>query len=484
MTEKIATQLESRTQLALKLSEPEVVPDAPWGDDVLGRKDIASRLTKLIQNQKEPFVISIDGGWGTGKTFLLKRWQASLKDQGVEAIYFNAWEDDFCDDPLLAILGQMSEHFKGNSDLERLAKSVAGVAIPLLKRNVISVLEKHTGLVLEPNNEGQSERDLLAEYLDHRATKDRLKKDLGKLASAVLVETGHPLVFIVDELDRCRPTFAIELLERVKHVFDVPNLVFVFGVNRDELCSALQSVYGRIDATVYLRRFFDMDFLLPDADSASFCRMLMARYELGEYFKRLDKESNFVTHANDFQLLSGRLPNYWGCLGLSLRDMDYCVRMIALAGKNLGPQRGMFPWLLGFLVALKLESPTLYRRFIQGDCYASEAMNNVDRTVYSTDPGRGIARTLDIIEAHLYRAESKDSYASGSSSALGQLTLLAQGIQLTHPEYLSERTRKSDKERVQELLKYANAETMIEIWDDTIDYVAQLIDLHRPIEKS
>ena len=265
------------------------MPNDPWGDDVLGRREIAARLTKLIQHQSEPFVVSIDGGWGTGKTFLLKRWQASLEKQGFKAIYFNAWEDDFCDDPLLAILGQMSEHFKDNSDLERLAKSVASVAIPLLKRNVISVLEKQTGLVLELNNEGQAERDLLAEYLDHRATKDGLKKDLCKLASAVLMKTGHPLVFIVDELDRCRPTFAIELLERVKHVFDVPNIVFVFGINRKELCSALQSIYGDIDVTVYLRRFFDMEFSLPEVNKEAFCRNWMGRFGLWSSFSRLIK---------------------------------------------------------------------------------------------------------------------------------------------------------------------------------------------------
>ena len=83
------------------------------------------------------------------------------------------------------------------------------------------------------------------------------------------------MVFIIDELDRCRPTFAIELLERVKHIFDVPNLVFAFGINRDELCSSLQSIYGNIDADVYLRRFFDMEFTLPQTQTQrSFARYL------------------------------------------------------------------------------------------------------------------------------------------------------------------------------------------------------------------
>ena len=94
------------------------------------------------------------------------------------------------------------------------------------------------------------------------------------MSAAVNDATGRPMVFIIDELDRCRPTFAIELLERVKHIFDVPNMVFAFGINRDELCSSLQSIYGNIDADVYLRRFFDMEFTLPQADSEKFARSI------------------------------------------------------------------------------------------------------------------------------------------------------------------------------------------------------------------
>ncbi len=81
-----------------------------------------------------------------------------------------------------------------------------------------------------------------------------LRETQRSLASDVREETGHPLVFIIDELDRCQPTIAIALLERVKHICDVPDVVFVFGVNRLELTRSVQSVYGAIDAGTYLRR--------------------------------------------------------------------------------------------------------------------------------------------------------------------------------------------------------------------------------------
>ena len=89
---------------ALKVDEPKVNAENPWGDDVLDRERIARRLSDIVRGQEAPFVISLDGRWGTGKTFLLRRWQQDLENDGWQAIYYNAWEDDFNDDPLLAIV--------------------------------------------------------------------------------------------------------------------------------------------------------------------------------------------------------------------------------------------------------------------------------------------------------------------------------------------------------------------------------------------
>ena len=235
---------------ALKIVEPEVNPNDPWCDDVLERKEIADRLTSIVRGQEAPFVISVDGRWGTGKTFLLKRWAQELQNQGFEAIYFNAWEDDFNDDPLLAIVGQLSEHFNEGVP-DEIARTVAHATLNI-------VVKRLTGLKID---ELTPER-LLDDYKGQGETKRAVKEQLSQLGYRVRDDTGQPLVFIIDELDRCRPTFAIELLERVKHIFDVPNIVFVFGINRGELVKSLESVYGEIDAGTYLRRFFDMEFAL------------------------------------------------------------------------------------------------------------------------------------------------------------------------------------------------------------------------------
>ena len=124
--------LESQKTVTLKLSEPAVDSANPWSDDLLTRQDIATRLTNLVATQAPPLSISLHGQWGTGKTFLLRRWQKALELDGYQAIYFNAWEDDFCDDPLLAMIGHLAGHFEENK-FKELARRVAEIALPLIK---------------------------------------------------------------------------------------------------------------------------------------------------------------------------------------------------------------------------------------------------------------------------------------------------------------------------------------------------------------
>ena len=226
----------AKKDILLKILEKGVAGENPWNDDKLNRKKISDILTGLVQNQKEPFVISLNGDWGTGKTFFLKRWDQELKNQGFESIYFNAWEDDFCDDPFVAIIGQLSDLF-GPDYKEKLIKA----AIPLMKQFFFDVLKNKTGIDASKLTES-TQTNVFKQYSDQRDTKKDLKKYLGKIAGKLADASGKPLVFIIDELDRCRPTFAIELLERIKHIFDIPNMVFVLGINREQLGRSIKSV--------------------------------------------------------------------------------------------------------------------------------------------------------------------------------------------------------------------------------------------------
>ena len=417
----------------LKVVEAEIDPESPWVDDVLERKEVADRLTRIVEGQEVPFVISVDGRWGTGKTFLLKRWAQDLRNQDPkwQAIYYNAWEDDFANDPLLAIIAQFSEHV-GPSLKERAGKLVK-VAGPLLSYGVSLAALLGAGVPVPPLPTGTpSPKERLDAYLEKQAAKNELKVLLRELAAEVRDETGQPLVFIIDELDRCRPTFAIELLERVKHIFDVDNIVFVFGINRSELLKSLQSVYGEIDAGVYLRRFFDMEFTIPEPDPNRFCLHLLNRYRMDRFFSELAEQS-FNSYQSQLNSIAWGLPALVGYMGLSLRDMDYCIRLLALATRDMKPRQGVYPMLLIPLVAVKIGNPDLYRRFTQGGARGAGLIDYFNEC----HAARDTALSRDADQESLVCMEAAVYCADNAKNALGQLDGLLNGVKAEPPLYVS-----------------------------------------------
>ena len=467
--EQLGTE-DFRKELLLKLPESEIVSKDPWSDDALNRFEVANALTDIIHHQSDSLVVSLNGQWGTGKTFLLKRWQKKLEEEGFHAIYFNAWEDDFCDDPLVAIIGQLSEFLEKEEVLKEYAPKIKKALNPLLIRTLESVTKKFTGVDLSAFQEQFADNALKA-YSLQRSNKDRLKAQLESMSTKVVEKTGRPLVFIIDELDRCRPTFSIELLERVKHIFDVPGMVFVFGVNRNELCSSIKSIYGEIDADVYLRRFFDMEFLLPEANSENFCRHLIERYKLKEFFNSV--------HNKDFKLFDYYFPRFCSRLDLSLRDIDHCIRSLAFVGRHIKIRYFMYPPLLSVLIILRLKNQALYQGFIKGDHRGSEVMDYIDELVFDEELDSDMNDYLDLIEAGLYLTQAQGEIF------VAQLRLIWKEEPLTHPEYLeylSERSKKLGEEKLKKLLQiiersYQDHSYRNLVTRSTIGYLSGLIEL-------
>ena len=464
---------------ALKIVEPEVDAGNPWVDDKLDRKEIADRLTSIVRGQKEPFVISLDGRWGTGKTFLLKRWQQDLENQGWQAIYYNAWEDDFAGDPLISVTGQLSEHFKKGA-LWAKARKLGGLVAPFVQPVASAASIATTGVPV-PNirRSKQAPPNDLADYLEKRAAKDDLKKHLAELAGDVREATGQPLVFIIDELDRCRPTFAIELLERVKHIFDVPNIVFVFGINRGELVKAVESVYGKIDAGTYLRRFFDMEFVLPDADPRRFCTHLLSQYRLPELFRRLGTSVG-TSRSSEIEAIAESFPVLLGKMGLSLRDIDYCCRLLSLAAMDLPARYPLQVRLFLVLVALKVKQPALYRRFVERSTRGADVIDYLNGL---TPAGVGVpeseqgwaADQLERMQAAIYAADDAEAVAR-------QFERLRKGSTPNRPEYLSQEHARlgpddsASMTRIsREIERYAEESRT---YGSSLGYHAELVDLY------
>ena len=342
--------------------------------------------------------------------------------------------------------------FLERKKLQELSAKIKEAAKSLLIQGAMSTLHKVSGVNLDEILKQFADK-ALDEYSQQGEKKNELKAALQELSGGVKTDTKPPLVFIIDELDRCRPTFAIELLERVKHIFDIPDMVFVLGINRNELCSSIRSVYGEIDADTYLRRFFDMEFLLPDIDSKAFCRFLIGQYQLEQFFTRLSERTGYTDYYHGFEQFSEFFPALCGYFSLSLRDIDYCIRLIVFIGKNATENTYLFQPLLPLLIILRLKNKSLYQEYIRGDWTGSEVMNYIDKLVLPESRGRELEEIFNKLEIDLYLVNrAKIENDNKSIVALERLhENLKKGEETTHTPYLSERTQKSDINRIEEL---------------------------------
>ncbi len=470
------------TNWSLKLQDTVVSYEEPWEDDALEREKTARALTNLINNEPNPLVISLSGNWGTGKTFLLKRWQVDLEKEGFKTIYFNAWEDDFCDEPFIAMIGQLEDFLRKNK-FSNIGSKIVKIAGSLVKQSILSILYQKTGIKIEL--ESLSDQ-FIAEYKKQRETKEKLKKALKAMSTVIVEKTNHPLIFIIDELDRCRPTFAIELLERVKHIFDVPNMFFVFGINRSELCSSIRSIYGEIDTMVYMRRFFDMEFFLPTPNAKSFCEYAMGKYQLEDLFKELSKQYEHEIHHNEYRTFKEYFSTFCSPFDLSLRDLDYCIRSILFVGKSIDAGHRMFPFLVSALIILRLKKRSLYLEFVQGKCLGKDIVDYFDEIHVSEEPYDQFNKFVDILEVELYSTKNdKGKPKQQLSQLINNLTMqedvgknLLENPQLF--ENLSKRTQqKSDFERVQKLCTLMTSQDHVERSFEpiSVQYLFSLIEL-------
>ena len=153
-----------------------------------------------------------------------------------------------------------------------------------------------------------------------------------------------------------------------------------------------------------------MEFVLPEADPGAFCSHLAARLGLGRFFSNLRPDPNWYFAAGGEALVAVVL----GHMGLSLRDMDYCLRLLAIAARDTKDDDAIFPELFVLLVATKIENPGLYRRFAEGDATAVDLINNLNQARTPLPPddpdeARSERSLLNWVEAAAYNAADPEA---------------------------------------------------------------------------
>lgn len=369
----------------IKNEQPIYDLDSPWIDDCLGRKALAPYLTNIVKDADGPLVIAVNGTWGSGKSYFLNNWCLDVQRchkwaNGISpVIYFNAWESDFCHSPLLAIIGQLYLHFEKipkwiksqkAAKLKDKRPTAANAKTLMAIVTQVSNCAKHcTGIDSEQfySDIGRNGPKLVKAYKKESEEREKLIGFLRQLGDYVARAYNHPLVVIVDELDRCRPSFAVETLERIKHIFSVPHTVFVLGIDRQQLGETIQSIYGNIDVNRYLQRFIDVDFGFPEVDTRAFIDSLMQKYNIYEFFA---DATDMV--QNNFSCFNQVYHSLCQFHNLALRDIETSIKLFTCVIRTYDKKSPMHPYLLAMMIVLKLKNLDLYDAYVRRAATANE----------------------------------------------------------------------------------------------------------------
>ncbi|PRA24998.1 KAP family P-loop NTPase fold protein [Pseudomonas poae] len=250
--------------------------------DIFGRKALGEAISTLLESTDENLTIGIDGQWGEGKSTFALMLSAHLNNyKEIPTVYFDSFKNDFQKDAFLAIASELQEIFESNTlapraefrtSIIKASKAMARGAIRIAVKTATAGILDDT--VLDNLGTSDSAGDeisdgidkILASKLDEAKT-DKLSLENFKTVLEKNIETlgqGKPVVFILDELDRCRPDFCLELIEQIKHLFNVKNLKFLIITNRSQLHASINKRYGQnINPHLYLQKFMDLWIELP-----------------------------------------------------------------------------------------------------------------------------------------------------------------------------------------------------------------------------
>ena len=354
--------------------EIEIPAADPFKGDLLDRGEAADTLTHLVGNLKGPCVIAVDAAWGFGKTTFLRMWAQHLRNQGFPVVEFNAWETDFAEDPFLTLSTELTEGLQSNETnlagetIEKL-KGASQEVLRWVVPSAIRFAASQVPLVGSPLAEaaGSFAEERLSRHSEARTSIERFRGVLQDMAAELSeANDNRPLMVMIDELDRCRPSYAVELLEVAKHLFSADRVVFVLAVNCDQLAHSVTALYGNdFDAEGYLRRFFDVDFQLPEPDRQAFIRAQFQATGIYDYFDRLPK--NLSYYSLDVERLEALLSLFFGASDLSLRTVGQAIHRLGLLYASL--RRDQYDCGLATTVALILRTmdTKLYYRFVAGE---------------------------------------------------------------------------------------------------------------------
>ncbi len=348
-----------------------------FDDDLLELSGLAKRLEKFIEVEHQfvhgSLVLALSSKFGSGKTTFLKMWKSSLesrdnKDGNPLVVSLNAWESDYYGDPLFAIISGLVKGLEDSGEraesLISAAKDVGWFATAIGGQ----IVRKFTGIdavaagdlaekkKAKRKGTGSVPSDTFSIYQGRKDAMNKLKESIKKFVAA----SEPRVLFLVDELDRCRPDYAISYLETIKHIFDMQGAVFILAADRQQLENSAKTAFGpNLDFEEYYRKFVHREITLPPISDSSYVKL--ASTYVGYYLERDGLRNCFM------KIESYRVENIVelvGALKLTPRQLQEVFRILGHALETSEGNKGRLLWCIGMgsiaMAAFKVGNPKIF----------------------------------------------------------------------------------------------------------------------------
>lgn len=318
-------------------------------EDRLDRKKLAKNFVSVLKSQKAN-VFSINGSWGSGKTWFLKFVEDECSEKEIPFVKFNVWENDYLNDPFSAIIAELSVllNFSEDQIKELASKVTLNASVGFMGNNI--------GFEYDPTKN-------ISEYKKSK----REKEDFIKLLNEKIKKQT---VIAIDELDRCKPDYAIKTLEIIKHFFHIPNIKFILAVDKGQLARTVKCMFGQeTDTDCYLRKFVDIEYNLPESSKEKFVEYLVVeKYPMifekiksfGLNQRILDKGYNNwhrkitwvfgANNAEDAKYTKDSILQIFKDSNLCLREIDKTLLRLSIVISKISEQKHYLE--VGFLLQL------------------------------------------------------------------------------------------------------------------------------------
>lgn len=398
----------------MKLVTPTLVVEDIDGfkNDALQRKSFGEALSNLVTRTSDELVISLDGRWGEGKTTFVKMWQGLLKEKGVPSIYIDAFQNDYTEDAFIsvasAITAYVDQHTIQAEKSSEFSDKAKKVGIRLLSWSAkIGIKTATLGIIKESDIEALSEisDDIATDTSETVATlvQDRLsthskeneiiqsfRESLSGVPETIIDNKSGRLVVIIDELDRCRPSFAVEVLEKIKHLFSVKNVVFVLVMHKEQLEEAIRCVYGsNIDAHTYLQKFINIEATIP--------KRVTDRHsnDLDAYIARLLHLHELETWG-DNRLIQDCLSSLGRHFNLSLRQLEKVFTNLAIIYSTSAKNQLRLVPIITFISTVKVVKPSVFGKILLGRISYTELISETELQLINNESNeRNLIRIMD-----------------------------------------------------------------------------------------